>query len=186
MDACDSPYSFICVANTNEAARRSWGPSGSRPWLLGGSEDPWLCVPEFLQVCPCLLLESRMLDWRNAVNPGKYIVLTLWRSGDFGARDLSTSYEKDGAFNRICTAVAPRPRQRYRRPAGRTRDTWAWLCGAGTCRSAFVAPYACHRDRMRTGAPHFPLQTLRGRPLGRPFCVSLGRSGPGSANSRAS
>ncbi len=22
------------------AARRSWGPSGSHPWLLGGSEDP--------------------------------------------------------------------------------------------------------------------------------------------------
>jgi hypothetical protein len=32
-------------------ARRSWGPSGSHPWLLGGSEDPWLCVPDFGQVC---------------------------------------------------------------------------------------------------------------------------------------
>ncbi len=30
------------------------GPSGSRPWLLGGSEDPWFCVPGFSQVCLCL------------------------------------------------------------------------------------------------------------------------------------
>ncbi len=26
------------------------GPSGSRPWLLGGSEDPWLSVPVFRRV----------------------------------------------------------------------------------------------------------------------------------------
>ncbi len=32
------------------AARRSWGPSGSLPWLLGGSEDPWLSVPVFRRV----------------------------------------------------------------------------------------------------------------------------------------
>jgi hypothetical protein len=34
----------------NAAARRSWGPSGSHPWLLGGSEDPWLSVPVFRRV----------------------------------------------------------------------------------------------------------------------------------------
>ncbi len=32
------------------ATRRSWGPSGSHPWLLGGSEDPGLSVPDFGQV----------------------------------------------------------------------------------------------------------------------------------------
>ena len=32
------------------AARRSWGPSRSLPWLLGGSEDPWLSVPVFRRV----------------------------------------------------------------------------------------------------------------------------------------
>jgi hypothetical protein len=26
------------------------GPSGSRPWLLGGSEDPWFSVPVFRRV----------------------------------------------------------------------------------------------------------------------------------------
>jgi len=26
------------------------GPSGSHPWLLGGSEDPWLSVPVFWRV----------------------------------------------------------------------------------------------------------------------------------------
>jgi len=26
------------------------GPSGGRPWLLGGSEDPWLSVPVFRRV----------------------------------------------------------------------------------------------------------------------------------------
>ena len=40
-----------CIA----AARRSWGPSRGIPWLLGGSEDPWLCVPDFGQVCLCRL-----------------------------------------------------------------------------------------------------------------------------------
>ncbi len=35
------------------AARRSWGPSGSLPWLLGGSEDPWLSVPVFWRVWLC-------------------------------------------------------------------------------------------------------------------------------------
>jgi len=28
------------------------GPSGRLPFLLGGSEDPWLCVPEFPQGLP--------------------------------------------------------------------------------------------------------------------------------------
>ena len=32
------------------AARPSWDPSGSLPWLLGGSEDPWLSVPVFRRV----------------------------------------------------------------------------------------------------------------------------------------
>ncbi len=36
--------------DTVSAARRSWGPSGSHPWLLGGSEDPWLSVPAFRRV----------------------------------------------------------------------------------------------------------------------------------------
>jgi hypothetical protein len=35
------------------AARRSWGPSGGLPWLLGGSEDPWLSVPVFQRVWLC-------------------------------------------------------------------------------------------------------------------------------------
>ncbi len=26
------------------------GPSGSHPWLLGGSEDPWHSVPDFSRV----------------------------------------------------------------------------------------------------------------------------------------
>jgi len=27
------------------------GPAGSYLWLPGGSEDPWLCVADFDQVC---------------------------------------------------------------------------------------------------------------------------------------
>ncbi len=34
-------------------AWRSWDPSGSLPWLLGGSEDPWLSVPVFRRVWLC-------------------------------------------------------------------------------------------------------------------------------------
>jgi hypothetical protein len=29
------------------------GPSGSHPWLLGGSEDPWFSVPVFRRVWLC-------------------------------------------------------------------------------------------------------------------------------------
>jgi hypothetical protein len=32
------------------------GPSGSHPWLLEGSEDPWFSVPVFRRVWLCLLL----------------------------------------------------------------------------------------------------------------------------------
>ena len=33
-----------------KVARLSWGPSGGLPWLLEGSEDPWLSVPAFRRV----------------------------------------------------------------------------------------------------------------------------------------
>ena len=35
----------------SSAARRSWGPSRRSGLRRGGSEDPWLCVPDFGQVC---------------------------------------------------------------------------------------------------------------------------------------
>ena len=52
------------------AARRSWGPSGSHWWLLGGSEDPWLCVTDFGQVCLC---QSRYEAQEKLVNSGMYV-----------------------------------------------------------------------------------------------------------------
>ena len=43
------------------------GPSGGRPWLLGGSEDPWLSVPVFRRVwlCRCyrLIIVEDCADW---------------------------------------------------------------------------------------------------------------------------
>ncbi len=37
---CDSHFGSPAIS----------GPSGSHPWLLKGSEDPWLSVPDFGQV----------------------------------------------------------------------------------------------------------------------------------------
>ncbi len=44
------------------------GPSGSLPWLLVGSEDPWLSVPAFWRVwlCRCYL-RSVVEDWSDCL-----------------------------------------------------------------------------------------------------------------------
>ena len=49
------------------------GPSGSRWWLLGGSEDPWLCVPSFGWVC--LSQPANNHIWSRNVNYGMYLEL---------------------------------------------------------------------------------------------------------------
>ena len=41
------------------------GPSGSHPWLLKGSEDPWLCVPDFGQVCLFCCCKRRVVSRRQ-------------------------------------------------------------------------------------------------------------------------
>ena len=41
--------------------------------LLGGSEDPWLCVADFGQVCLCRLTYLAQLE--QAVNSGIYLIV---------------------------------------------------------------------------------------------------------------
>jgi hypothetical protein len=38
------------------AARWSQGPSGGHQWLVEGSEDPQLCIPDFRQGCFLLVI----------------------------------------------------------------------------------------------------------------------------------
>jgi len=69
------------------AAWRSWGPSGSRPWLLGGSEDPWLSVAAFWRVWLCRCLLSFLLGLaliRSSPCRGK---LRWWRNVAYGVAD---------------------------------------------------------------------------------------------------
>ena len=46
------------------------GPSGSGLKLLGGGEDPWLCVSSFCGIC---LYRDKYAVYRSAVNSGMYL-----------------------------------------------------------------------------------------------------------------
>src|SRR5210317_1729916 len=50
-------------------------PSGSRPWLPGGSGGPWLCVPGFRQVCFCQ--SNKLIGRRTLINAGIYVNWTV-------------------------------------------------------------------------------------------------------------
>ena len=56
------------------AARRSWGPSGSHPWLLGGSEDPWLSVPAFRRVWLFMRFEDSIIRVTTYKHYGNYVL----------------------------------------------------------------------------------------------------------------
>ena len=55
-------------------ARLSLGPSWRSRMRRGGGEDPWLCVPDFGQVC--LYRINYELE-ENAVNSGMYLMSAL-------------------------------------------------------------------------------------------------------------
>jgi hypothetical protein len=67
------------------------GPSGSHPWLLGGSEDPWHCVPDFRQVCLCRMYLRFIHLRRIGVNSEKYLNWT-WSEFNQENRDLRLVY----------------------------------------------------------------------------------------------
>ncbi len=60
---------FITNKNGLSGSPAVLGPSGGRPWLLGGSEDPWLCVAAFRRLClyRCGLVAPMSAD--NNPNP---------------------------------------------------------------------------------------------------------------------
>jgi hypothetical protein len=60
---------------SSSAARRSWGPSWRSRMRRGGSEDPWLCVPDFRQVC--LYRKTHHSTMEDFVNSGLYLLTGL-------------------------------------------------------------------------------------------------------------
>ena len=102
--------SHSASANLFLAARRSWGPSGSGRRLLGGSEDPWLCVSVFRQIC---LLLRVCGGARIAFQCGK--LRKTDRLKGVSSRNISSDQttgcfeEKNGRSPRLCATDSVRP-----------------------------------------------------------------------------
>jgi len=56
--------------------QNNWQPGGLGSFVAlephGGSEDPWLCVPDFCQVCLCplsnMLLNGGLKSWKSRID----------------------------------------------------------------------------------------------------------------------
>ena len=75
------------------------GPSGSHGWLLGGSEDPWLCVSDFGQVC---LYRNNSRTRGKLVNSGIYLAANV-RFGSVAA--LPDEFNPMTALKRIAAVT---------------------------------------------------------------------------------
>ncbi len=110
------------------AARRSCGPSGSHPWLLGGSEDPWLSVPVFRRVwlcryllCPERITGTSPLQFNTAVILRRGVPILADCNVRFGSlADLLTKCSLMSAFGRKAVVYEPKTSIKIRDLLGQT------------------------------------------------------------------